>query len=79
VQARSAVSTGLWQQTVAADDPGGVGEGLARQRQRGRVEQHRSPLAEDADLGRSRHLLGPSLRLKSGSAVTSIAHALKTR
>ena len=35
---------------VAADDPGGVGEGLARQRQRGRAEKQRSTLAEDADL-----------------------------
>jgi len=44
VQARSAVSAGLWQQTVAADDPGAVGEGLARQRQRGRGRTASKPL-----------------------------------
>src|SRR5258708_31702703 len=31
---------------VAADDPGGVSEGLARQRQRGRVEKHPEPLGD---------------------------------
>ena len=46
---------------VAADDPGDVGEGLGRQRQRGRVEKHGSPLVADADLGRSLHLPGASL------------------
>ena len=36
----------------------GVAEGLARQQQRGRVEQHPSPLADEASLGRSPHLPG---------------------
>jgi len=45
----------------AGVSPGGRGERLARQRQRGRVEKHRSPLAEDADHGRSLHLPGASL------------------
>lgn len=38
-----------------------IGQGLARQRQRGRIEQHGSPSAEDVDLEQSRHLPGASL------------------
>jgi hypothetical protein len=35
---------------VPADDPGGEGEGLARQRQRGTVEKHGKPLASDEEI-----------------------------
>jgi hypothetical protein len=46
---------------VTADDAGDVGEGLGRQRQRGRLEKHGSPWVADADLGRSLHLPRASL------------------
>jgi len=36
---------------VAADDPGHVGQGLGRQRQRGTVEKHRGPRADEGDCG----------------------------
>ena len=35
---------------VAADDPGHLGQGLGRQRQRGTVEKHGSPCVDDEDL-----------------------------
>jgi hypothetical protein len=52
------------QPTVPVDGPGGVIQGLAGQRQRGRLEEYRSPWAADADLGRSLHL--PGLRHAQG-------------
>ena len=45
---------------VTVNDPDGVVEGLAGQRQRGRLEKHRSPSAANADLGRALHLPGAS-------------------
>jgi len=45
---------------VAADDPGAVDGGLARQWERGRAEKHLEPSVADADLGRSLHLPGAS-------------------
>src|SRR5215813_1480375 len=35
---------------VAADDPGHIGQGLGRQRQRSTVEKHGSPCVDDEDL-----------------------------
>jgi hypothetical protein len=56
---------------VAADNPGDVGEDWARHRQRGKVEQHRSPSADGVDLEQSRHLPGASLSRQGDAPVST--------
>ena len=57
--------------SVTADDTGGLGEGMRRQRQRSRVEKHQSPLADDDDRGDHFIYQGPAVSKADTPSVIS--------